>query len=116
MSHRDQQTYLQHIRDALERITTYTATGKQAFLVSTLQQDAVLRNLEVVGEAVKLLSAEVRSRAPHVPWRRIAGMRDVLIHQYFGVDLETVWQVVEIEVPVLHASVVDLLAHARPPT
>ena len=78
------------IRAALERIAEYTADGKDAFLGSTLQQDAVLRNLEVVGEAVKQLAPDVRAHAPNIPWRRIAGLRDVLIHQYFGVDLEAV--------------------------
>jgi len=61
-------------------------------------QDAVVRNLEVLGEAVKGLDDSTRSRAPDVPWRRIAGMRDVLIHQYFGVELEVIWRVVEDEV------------------
>jgi uncharacterized protein with HEPN domain len=62
-------------------------------------QDAVLRNLEVLGEAVKGLDDTSRSRAPDVPWRRIAAMRDVLIHEYFGVDLDVIWRVVEDEVP-----------------
>jgi uncharacterized protein with HEPN domain len=64
-------------------------------------QGAVLRNLEIIGEAVKGLDADTRSRASSIPWRRIAGMRDVLIHSYFGVDLEILWRVVEVEVPLL---------------
>jgi uncharacterized protein with HEPN domain len=111
MSRHDQHTYLEHIRDALERVTEYTAQGKDHFLASTLHQDAVLRNLEIVGEAVKRLTPDVRAQAPNIPWRRIAGLRDVLIHQYFGVDLEAVWLVVENEVPVLHAVVLELLQH-----
>lgn len=112
MSQHDQRTYLEHIRDALERIAEYTTHGRDVFLASRLQQDAVLRNLEVVGEAVKRLSPEVRARAPNTPWRRIAGMRDILIHHYFGVDLEAVWLVVEKEVPVLHDVVLELLRDA----
>jgi uncharacterized protein with HEPN domain len=109
MNEHDQRTYLEHIRAALERIADYTTQGKDAFLTSTLLQDAVLRNLEVVGEAVKRLAPEVRALAPDTPWRRIAGLRDVLIHHYFGVDLEAVWLVVEKEVPVLHGVVAELL-------
>ena len=113
MTRHDQHTYLEHIRAALERISEYTADGRGAFLTSTLQQDAVLRNLEVIGEAVKQLAPEVRAQAPNTPWRRIAGLRDVLIHQYFGVDLEAVWLVVENEVPVLRAIVLELLQRPR---
>jgi uncharacterized protein with HEPN domain len=90
--------YLRHMRDALQSIKEYTATGRSGFLASKMVQDAVARNLEVLGEATKALSVEVRDRAPQVPWRRIAGMRDQLIHHYFGVDIEVVWRVVEVEV------------------
>ena len=102
--------YLRHIRDALLAVTEYTNGGRGAFLGSKMIQDAVLRNLEIVGEAVKGLDSETKSMAPDVPWRRIAGMRDVLIHSYFGVDLEIVWRVVEMDVPTLLAVAVGLLA------
>jgi len=93
--------YLRHIRDALLAVSEYTKDGRASFLRSKMIQDAGLRNLEIVGEAVKGLDADTRNRAPNIPWRRIAGMRDVLIHSYFGVDLEIVWRVVEVEVPLL---------------
>jgi uncharacterized protein with HEPN domain len=96
-----QLAYLCHIRDALNAVREYTAGGRDAFFASQLIQDAVLRNLEVIGEAVQGLDDGSRSRAPDVPWRRIAGMRDVLIHEYFGVDLDVIWRVVEDEVPEL---------------
>jgi uncharacterized protein with HEPN domain len=105
MSRHDPSVYLQHVLDALERIQRYTVDGREAFLASSLVSDAVVRNLEVVGEAVKQLPPEVRDLAPEVPWRRIAGMRDVLIHEYFGVDLEVVWRVVEVELPLLRDAV-----------
>jgi uncharacterized protein with HEPN domain len=89
--------YLQHLRDALVSVKEYTSGGREAFFESKMMRDAVVRNLEVVGEATKALTAETRARAPDVPWRRIAGMRDQLIHHYFGVDLETVWRVVEVD-------------------
>jgi uncharacterized protein with HEPN domain len=93
--------YLRHVRDALLAVNEYTKDGRVSFLQSKMIQDAVLRNLEIVGEAVKGLDANTRNRAPNIPWRRIAGMRDVLIHSYFGVDLEIVWRVAEVEVPLL---------------
>ena len=86
--------YLSHIRDALARIRTYTDGGKAAFMADAMIQDATVRNLEVIGEAAKRVSAEFRAAHPDIPWSRMAGMRDVLIHDYMGVDLEIVWDVV----------------------
>jgi uncharacterized protein with HEPN domain len=107
--------YLWHVRDALLSILEYTKTGRADFFASKMVQDAVLRNLEVVGEAVKALEDDIKQRAPEVPWRRIAGMRDVLIHHYFGVDLEVVWRVVEIEVPSLLTVCERLIADLESP-
>ena len=81
---KDDRVYLLHVVDCIERIRKYTRDGQGAFIADTLIQDAVLRNLEVIGEAVKNLSADVTNEHPGIPWRRIAGMRDVLIHHYFG--------------------------------
>jgi uncharacterized protein with HEPN domain len=98
---KDDRVFLAHIRDAITRIESYTHGGRQAFFSDTKTQDAVIRNLEVIGEAVKNLSADLRDKHPDVPWARIAGMRDVLIHGYFGVRLETVWNAVENRIPEL---------------
>jgi uncharacterized protein with HEPN domain len=99
---------VQIVRQLVNRLVRFASRERKrgrlsraAFFASPMIQDAVLRNLEVVGEAVKGLDDSSRSLAPDVPWRRIAGMRDVLIHHYFGVDLEVIWQVVEDEVPSL---------------
>ena len=74
--------YLTSIAEALERIAHYTTEGRTAFLASTLVQDGVIRNLIVIGESVKNLSTDRRESEPAIPWKSIAGMRDVLIHNY----------------------------------
>ena len=72
-------------------------------------QDAVVRNLEIVGEAAKRVSPDLRKRAPDVPWREMAGMRDKLVHDYFGVDLDLVWDVVATELPAARSRILLLL-------
>jgi len=105
----DDRVRLHHIRDAIARIESYVSGGKDAFLADPMIQDAVIRNLEVIGEAVKGLSENVRAEHPEIPWVRIAGMRDVLIHEYFGVRLETVWAAVDKRLPELKRHVTVLL-------
>ncbi|HET7272455.1 MAG TPA: DUF86 domain-containing protein [Rubrobacter sp.] len=91
----DDEVYLRHILESLERIEAYTAGGREDFMHSSMAQDATVRNLEVVGEATKSLSPEIRSAHPEIPWRNMARTRDALIHDYMGVDLEIVWEEVE---------------------
>ena len=99
---RDDQVYLAHIVDALEQISTYTnGMDDEAFRANRLVQDAVIRQFEIVGEATKNLSVGFRESHSGLPWKDLAGFRDKLIHQYFGVDLSTVWQSVVDDVPFL---------------
>jgi uncharacterized protein with HEPN domain len=106
---KDDRVYLEHIRDALRDIATYTSTGRDAFFAEQMRQDATLRKLEVIGQAVKNLSEETKSHQPNVPWKQIAGMRDKVIHDYFGVNLEIVWVVIEKDLPTLERAIQALL-------
>jgi uncharacterized protein with HEPN domain len=87
---KDDRVYLWHIRDCIDRILDYTRDGQGVFLADTKTQDAVIRNLEIIGEAVKNISGDLKSVYPDIPWQRIAGMRDRMIHEYFGVNLQIV--------------------------
>lgn len=101
--------YLRHVLAAVEKAEGYARVGYDEFSSASHWQDAIIRQLEIVGEAVKRLSPETTARRPDIPWRRIAGMRDVLIHDYMGVDLEAVWQVTQDELPKLRRAVEELL-------
>jgi uncharacterized protein with HEPN domain len=103
------QLYLQHVLDAIGKIERYVQVGYDEFMAESHWQDAVIRQLEILGEAVKRISPESLGLRPDVPWRRIAGMRDVLIHDYMGVDLAAVWQVTQREIGPLREAVEELL-------
>ncbi len=103
------QVYLRHILEAIEKCEEYASVGHDAFMESSMHQDAVIRQLQVMGEAVKRLSAEIRRRNPDVPWRLVAGTRDVLVHDYAGIDLQAVWKVTQEELPPLRFAIEALL-------
>ena len=102
--------YLRHILDATVKIEKYASVGHDRFLTESHWHDAIIRQLEIVGEATKQLSPDLRARHPDLPWRRIAGLRDVLIHQYMGIDLEAVWGIAMDHVPGLRQRVEQILA------
>lgn len=101
--------YLKHILDAIEKIESYVSVGHEEFMAVSHWQDAVIRQLTIIGEAAKNLSAELRNRYRDVPWRRICGFRDVLVHNYMGVDVDAVWAVTETRIPELKTQVQAIL-------
>ena len=110
MSKRRDQDYLGDIREAMQRIATYTASlTYEQFMKDIKTQDAVVRNLEVIGEATKNLSSHLRETCPQIPWKDLAGVRDKLIHHYFGISYEIVWQIVKEELPGLLPQIDDIL-------
>jgi uncharacterized protein with HEPN domain len=103
---RDPKLYLNDITRCCERVERYTAgMTQQQFLADDRTYDAVVRNLEIVGEAVKRLPPDVRQQMPTIEWQKIAGMRDWLAHAYFGIDGDILWDVVENHVPQLRQTV-----------
>ena len=107
---RDFRVYLEDILAAITKIRRYmTGFSKEAFAADDRTVDAVVRNLEVIGEAVKQLPPVLRAREPGVDWQKIAGLRDILIHQYFGIDTDIVWDVVQSKLPSLEGAVSRLL-------
>ncbi len=98
MSSNDQ-LYLRHILDAVTIIESYTSVGYDEFMAASHWQDATMRQLEIIGEATKRLSPSLRRQNEKMPWRRVAGLRDVLIHQYMGVDIAAVWEITQKDLP-----------------
>jgi uncharacterized protein with HEPN domain len=106
---KDQRVYLAHILECIQKIERFTTDGKTRFLSDVMVRDAVVRNLEVIGEATKRIEEAYRTAHPEIPWRTLAGLRDVLIHQYEGVDPEKVWAIVEQDLPPLKQAIAALL-------
>jgi uncharacterized protein with HEPN domain len=107
---RDYRLYLEDILDAIDRIQVYT----QGASFDTLQnnsmlQDAILHNLEIIGEAAKHVPDDLKIKSSEVEWRKIAGMRDVIAHEYFGISLEIVWDILQNKLPDLRSTVITSL-------
>jgi len=111
---KDDRLYLHHMLERCHRITRFTGPGREAFMASEELQDAVIRNVEVIGEAAKRVSSEARGCLASLDWKAICGMRDVLIHDYIGVDLDEVWNVASSRIPELRAALEQFLAGEGP--
>lgn len=106
---RDTSERLRDIRKAIDQITKYTIQGREAFDQNELIQDGVIHRLEIIGEVVRTLPQDLKDQHPEIPWAKINRMRNILIHIYFGVDKDIVWQVVEKDLPALKACIDTLL-------
>ena len=102
--------YLQHILDAINKIEEYVSVGYDTFMSTSHWQDAVIRQLEIIGEATKNLSDKLRKSHPQIPWKRISGLRDILIHNYMGVDLAAVWEITRKNLPELKHQIQEILS------
>jgi len=106
---KDERLYLIHIRECIARIEQYTAEGREAFFADTKTQDAVLRNLQTLAESSQRLSEELKKVHPEVDWRGISGLRNILVHDYLGINLVRVWEIVERDLRVLKSQI-EMLA------
>jgi uncharacterized protein with HEPN domain len=97
--------------DAIDDVFSCAAGGRAEFMASRKTQAAVIRCFEIIGEAAKTLPDAFKPQASHIPWKRIAGFRDVLAHAYHRVDIELVWQVVEDDLPALREQIAGLIEH-----
>lgn len=100
--------YVKHILECIRRIEANVIDGRDTFMGSHTLQDAVLRNLQTMTEATQRLSPELKARYPEIPWARIAGFRNVLVHNYLGIDLELVWSTTQKEVPELKRTMLQM--------
>jgi uncharacterized protein with HEPN domain len=99
---RDYKLYLDDILEAIKRIEKYTkGSTLEGIRKDNLRADGVVRNLEIIGEAVKNVPANVRDRYPSVEWKKIAGLRDILAHEYFGIDMDIIWDIIKTKLPIL---------------
>lgn len=101
---KDDAVYVEYILTRNQRIDEYVGGDRNTFFSSTLVQDAVIRNLQVLAESSQRVSDSLKSQLPDIPWRDIAGFRNILVHDYLGVDLDAIWLVVERDLPPLKAA------------
>jgi len=110
---KDYRLYLIHIKECIEKIESYVSGGKNAFLNTPLIQDGVLHNLQTLAESTKNLPDHVKASHPEMDWRRIVGFRNVLVHDYLGVDIERVWMIIEKDLPSLKRVIEEMIGESK---
>ncbi len=105
--------YLVDIVERIRRVDASAAEGREAFLASVEKQDAILHNLQLLGESVRRISEELKARHPEVPWRDIAAFRNVVVHDYLSVDLDLVWGIVVERIPELRVQIERIFDKTR---
>jgi len=106
---KDDRLYLLHVNECIDHIQAFTADGKEAFFTDRKTRDAVLRNLHTLSESVQRISEGLKRNYPQVQWREITGFRNVIVHDYLGIDLIQIWDIVERDLPVLKSQVTAIL-------
>ncbi|MFQ5887505.1 MAG: DUF86 domain-containing protein [Candidatus Hydrothermarchaeales archaeon] len=107
---REYKAYLKDVLGAIKKIERYTENlSIDGFAEDELIQDGVVRNLEIIGEAVKSIPDDIKIRNPEIEWKKIAGLRDILIHAYFGIDIEVVWDIIKNKIPGMKKKSLELL-------
>lgn len=108
--------YLQHIQECIRRIEENVAEGRDRFMTSHTLQDAVLRNLQTMAESTQRLSDGLKAKHGEIEWRRIAAFRNVLVHDYLGIDVERVWEITQRDIPELKQAILTLLQGGDKPS
>jgi uncharacterized protein with HEPN domain len=107
---KEPKVFIEHILESIALIETYAEQlSKKEFFEKVPIQDAVIRRLEIIGEATKNVPSEWRDKYQDIPWRQVAGMRDILIHEYFGVDLDLTWRVIKEDLPELKQKLGEII-------
>ena len=107
---KDDRLYLIHIQEAIERIEAYTRDGGEYFLSDHKTQDAVLRNLHTLSESSQKISSPLKEQYPEVNWRILSAFRNVIVHDYLGISLERVWDIIESDLPELKQNIASILS------
>ena len=108
---KDPTIFLHHILESISLAEGYLREiSQEEFLKDLVRQDAVIRRIEIMGEAVKNIPEDIKKKHPFIPWKKIAGMRDKIIHEYFGIDLKLVWNVAQKDLPLLKKQIQELLS------
>ncbi|HZF11430.1 MAG TPA: HepT-like ribonuclease domain-containing protein [Thermoanaerobaculia bacterium] len=111
---KDDAVYLKHILECIHRIEEDVAAGREHFMAHHTPQDAVLRNLQVLAESTQRLSEALKDSQPTVEWQKISAFRNILVHDYLGIDLEAIWRITQVEIPSLKLAIESMLARLSP--